>query len=291
MVSFTTAKLPIPKSWEEFEDMISDVIQIAWKDPFTIRHGRQGQKQDGVDIYGKPYYLNGSYAGVQCKNTTISKEDIKEEIKKAENFKPPLKEFIVATTSKRDSQIQEDIRVIDEERTNKNKFSVRVLFWEDICLKLAENEDLMIKHFPQFVEKSASLENIYKKIMMSEVGDWKFEDIGGIYVYKKDANLTIRRDGFENSRPFEEEWVKKFADPKGRTDEHIIFYANTPIERIYLVSVDGARCSIPYPNLKEMSITSYQYKLGKIINDSFHSRALYDFEGYLRKAVIKVAKE
>ena len=291
MPSFATADLPKPKSWDEFEDIVSDIIQIAWKDPFSIRNGRLGQKQKGVDIYGKPSYLNGKYAGVQCKNKDISKIEIEKEIKKAEKFKPPLKEFIITTTSKRDSSIQEETRLIDIERVNKDKFSVKILFWEDICLKLAENEDLMIKHFPQFVEKSASLENIYKKIMMSEFSDWKFEDIGGIYVYKKDANLTIRREGFENSRPFEEEWVKKFADPKGRTDEHVIFYANTPIERIYLVSVDGARCSIPYPNLKEMSITKYQYKLGKIINDSFCSRALYDFEGYLDKAGIKVKEE
>jgi hypothetical protein len=149
----------------------------------------------------------------------------------------------------------------------------------------------MIKHFPQFVEKSASWESIHKKIMASEINDWKFSDTDGIYVYKKDTNLTIRREKFEDSRPFEEGWLKKFPDPKGYTDHHIIFYSNTPIERIYLVSVDGARCSIPYPNPRDMSITEGQYKIGKIINDSFCSRAFNDFDGYLRKAGIKVAKE
>ena len=178
MPSFATADLPKPKSWDEFEDIVSDIIQIAWKDPFSIRNGRLGQKQNGVDIYGKPSYLNGKYAGVQCKNKDISKIEIEEEIKKAEKFKPSLKEFIITTTSKRDSSIQEETRLIDIERVDKDNFSIKILFWEDICLKLAENEDLMIKHFPQFVEKSASLENIYKKIMMSGVSDWKFEDIG-----------------------------------------------------------------------------------------------------------------
>ena len=40
-----------------------------------------------------------------------------------------------------------------------------------------------------------------------------------------------------------------------------------------------------------MSITPYQYKLGKIINDSFGEIAFYDFDGYLNKANIRISKQ
>jgi hypothetical protein len=293
MVSFTTAKLPIPKSWDEFEDIISDIIQIAWKDPFSIRNGRLGQSQNGVDIYGKPHYLKGKYSGVQCKARKISKSEIESEITKTKDFKPNLDEYIIATTSKRDSAIQEEVRLIDEKRVGEKKFSVRILFWEDICLKLSENEELMIKHFPQFIGKTASIDSIYKKIISSDASDWTFDDIGGIYIYKKDTDLTIRRKGLENSSSFSEEWVKRFPDPKAYTDEHIIYYGNTPIKRIYLANVDGARCSVPYPHTEDKTITFYQYKLGKIINDSFYGRdrAPHDFDSYLKRAKITALKE
>ena len=85
--------------------------------------------------------------------------------------------------------------------------------------------------------------------------------------------------------------MKCFADSTGHTSHHFVFYANTQIERIYLVSIDGARCCMPYPNPKDMSITSYQYKLGKIINDSFGEIAHFDFDGYLNEANIKISKQ
>jgi len=288
MPSFTTAKIPKPKSWSEFEDIVSDIIQIYWKDPFIVRNGRQGQGQQGVDIYGKPFNLDGGYAGVQCKDKNISEKEVIKEIKKAEEFKPALKEIVIATTSERDSVLQEKIRLIDESRINEKKFSVRILFWEDICLKLAESDELMIKHFPSFVQRTNSLENIRNVILGSSVNDWAFDDEEGVYVYKKDTNLRIVRDPFDDSDKFEEEWLKSFADQNGFRDIHKIFYGNTLIERLYLVSIDGARCSIPYPDIKNHSITEYQYKTGKIINDSFSSRAYLDFDGYLRRAKIKI---
>jgi hypothetical protein len=42
---------------------------LVWKDPGTERHGRQGQPQGGIDIYGRPD--GKSYTGVQCKNKDI----------------------------------------------------------------------------------------------------------------------------------------------------------------------------------------------------------------------------
>ena len=66
MPTFPTAELPVPESWEEFEAIVADVIERKWNDPYTTRNGRQGQAQDGVDIYGNPSHLDRELAGVQC---------------------------------------------------------------------------------------------------------------------------------------------------------------------------------------------------------------------------------
>jgi len=289
MPSFATASLPKPKSWDEFEDIVADILKVAWNDPFPTRNGRLGQKQHGVDIYGKPVHST-SYSGAQCKLSAISLSDIKEEITSAEGFQPPLKELIIAIASNRDALIQEKIRIIDQERTSKGKFSVKILFWEDIQLILAESEDLMVKHFPQFVNKNSSLDNIQKRIMGSEVDDWVISEDQKTYTYKKDANLFIKAEPLEQSQKFEEEWLKSFPDQHGSTDHYLIFYGNSQIDKLWAVSVDGDRCTIPYPHGATMSIKPYQYKLGKIINGLIYGRTLRfnTFDDYLRRAGISV---
>ncbi|MGI0078885.1 MAG: hypothetical protein ACRECH_04615 [Nitrososphaerales archaeon] len=159
MPSFTTAKLPIPKSWDEFEDITADAIRVLWDDNFITRNARTGQRQNGVDIFGKPSNLDGEYGGVQCKNLTMTFEEITIAISEAESFKPQLKQFIVAIGAPRDSKIQEAVRLIDLERVTDGKFSVRLLFWDDLTLTLAGHRELYEKHFPQFIEEKSLLKH------------------------------------------------------------------------------------------------------------------------------------
>jgi hypothetical protein len=57
--------LPTPKSWDEFEEITLDSLKIRWSGSNLFRYGRQGQPQNGVDIYGN-INLN-EYVGIQCK--------------------------------------------------------------------------------------------------------------------------------------------------------------------------------------------------------------------------------
>ncbi|MBU2615535.1 MAG: hypothetical protein KKC19_00330 [Nanoarchaeota archaeon] len=261
MPTFTTSKLPLPKSWDEFEDISADIIKKIWKCDYIIRNGRSGQKQNGVDIYGKPPRFKGEYSGVQCKDKKTTFEEIEGETNKAEDFKPTLKEFIFTIGSFRDASLQEKIRILDHKRIKENKFSVQLLFWEDICLILSEYPELMEKHFPQFIERQSSLKLIIQKIIGSTAKDWIFDDTEGTYIFKKDTNLTIKRDDFENGRSFDEEWVKKFPDSKAYVSYHKIFYNSSLIKKVFLVAVDGYRIYIPLPHIKDLTINKIQYKI------------------------------
>lgn len=135
-------ELPIPKSEYAFEHMVLDIYSGAWHD--SELNGRRGQQQSGVDMYGYPEGQGRPPAGIQCKryySTPLTQEHIKEEVAKAGTFVPALSEYIIATTTNRDAKLQEFVRVMNEERANAGKFTIRILFWEDICLKLNEPDN------------------------------------------------------------------------------------------------------------------------------------------------------
>lgn len=147
-------QIPPPKDWQEFERLCCDLWSRIWGDPSTCQNGRQGQPQHGVDVYGCPQ-KGGSLAGVQCKgkdnytNQTLTEVEVNEEVKKAKEFKPALSEYIIATSGVRDEKIQEVVRKISEEHKSKGIFSVNVLSWDDIVLKLQDYPDLLNKYYPE----------------------------------------------------------------------------------------------------------------------------------------------
>src|ERR1700730_11940349 len=116
MPTLSGSHLPQPKNWDEFEEMCADVFGEEWGDRNTTRYGRQGQRQDGVDIYGKP--SGAGYAGVQCKGRRrwpprpLTAEEIDDEVAKALNFRPPLTELTFATIAADDAHIQDHARGI-----------------------------------------------------------------------------------------------------------------------------------------------------------------------------------
>lgn len=149
MPTLSSMKIPPPKSWEEFEEITLDACKIRWENPDLQMHGRQGQAQNGVDIYGANHIFKN--IGVQCKNydSGISLALIKEEIKNAESFLPKIEMFYFATTTKTDVKIQREIRILSQERTKEDKFPVMILFWTDIIQDLVRNHSILKKHYPQ----------------------------------------------------------------------------------------------------------------------------------------------
>lgn len=126
-----------PKNWQDFEVLCAHL----WKKEYGCydinRNGRQGQKQNGVDIYG--YIHNGTELfGIQCKgkdlynHSQLTIREIDKEITKALSFIPRLSFFIIATTSSRDADIQEYIRIKDQEYFHSHGMHICVYFWDSI---------------------------------------------------------------------------------------------------------------------------------------------------------------
>jgi hypothetical protein len=149
MPTFTTMRLPPPKTWQEFEDLVQASLGQRWKTTTLQKNGRSGQKQTGVDIYGSDDV--GRRVGVQCKNLkgALTLETVKNEIKRAEKFKGALSALFVATTAEADARLQEEVRFLSDVRVAAGKFAVALLFWDDIVDGLVTNPALLRAHYPQ----------------------------------------------------------------------------------------------------------------------------------------------
>lgn len=141
----------VPRSWEQFEELCADIFQSDWKDPAIVRHGRAGQRQDGVDIvarYGAEYPV-----GLQCKRrkrwpvSRLTKKEIDKEVAAAKGFKPELKRFYVLTTAQDDVGLQAHIRTINAAHAQAGLFEVVLLGWDDLVRRALLDPQVAQKHF------------------------------------------------------------------------------------------------------------------------------------------------
>ena len=142
-----------PENGEQFEKICLDLYKAEFGDK-TERIGTQGQPQDGVDIS-----VSDKGIGIQCKKTLlngkIKKKVLRDEVKKARNFSPPLKRFILATTCKRDAQIQKEARLILEDHKNKKLFSVEIHSWDEIKQFFDKHPEVYENYYPNSQKNSS----------------------------------------------------------------------------------------------------------------------------------------
>lgn len=150
-----------PENWQDFESLCKKLWGEIWECDEIKKNGRNGQNQNGVDIFGIPNNQE-HYYGIQCKgkddysNANLSIKEIDAEIEKAKNFKPSLKKFYFATTANKDSKIEEYIRIKDLESRGLNLFEIHLFCWEDIADLIEENK----RTFDWYV-KSVNYKNLY----------------------------------------------------------------------------------------------------------------------------------
>jgi hypothetical protein len=145
-----TSELPHPTDWNEFEDLCADLFGRIWNDRHTYRYGRNGQRQNGVDIRGQP--SDRANAGVQCKGrrqwppVKLTTAEIDEQVREALKFSPPLTEFIIATTARNDNAIQDHAAAITERHRQAGLFSVHVYAWDELSRRIKDYDPLLEKY-------------------------------------------------------------------------------------------------------------------------------------------------
>lgn len=137
MMSEININLLIPADWQRFETITLEALKIMYNNPNFTKHGRLGQKQDGVDIY---LQVNNEIIAAQCKLTfkVINEKIIREEIEKAKKFTPKISKLYICTTSPKDARLQEMVRCI----TFDEGIQCYILFWDDIMQYIKTREDV-----------------------------------------------------------------------------------------------------------------------------------------------------
>ncbi|NIM10968.1 MAG: hypothetical protein GTO45_03190 [Candidatus Aminicenantes bacterium] len=162
-------EIPPPKDWQRFERLTCDIFSAEWMTAANM-HGREGQPQHGVDIYGQPKGSKEWY-GVQCKRKgrlagcNITADEFRREVMKAKKFTPPLARFILATTGARNATVQQIARQLSQKNQEKGLFSVDVIFWEDFLHMYDRHKEVFRQHYDNLLYKA-------------DEGDWIVENLG-----------------------------------------------------------------------------------------------------------------
>lgn len=167
MTRITELDLPRITDEDRFEDLCKAMWKKKLNAPNIQKNGRRGQRQDGVDVFGRKNSTN-NWVGLQCKvrtTSTLSLNEIEREISKARNFNPKLSEYIIITTAPRDADIQKEVRLLSDKSVEERFFPVNIVFWDDI------KEDLTKEEFIPIIQQFFSSLMIDVKTMGLSIGN------------------------------------------------------------------------------------------------------------------------
>lgn len=146
--------IPAPVQAQDFEHLCLALFKRLWNDDHAQLFGVSGQNQSGIDIVGRPNGGTEVHA-VQCKvragpSGRLAFSDVIDDVGRADKMQSSLDRLIVATTARRDANLQVQILALTRERVAEGKFPVIVMAWEDLSALLAAHKDIARRHFPDF---------------------------------------------------------------------------------------------------------------------------------------------
>lgn len=147
---------PLPTVWADLEEMCYRLVAAEGKLSAPFRYGRQGQRQNGVDIAGMRTSSRSEWEGFQCKlkgehleKNQLSENEIIEEIDKAQNFRPLLRQYTFVTTAPRDKTSRDLIDRINSS-ASRPPFELDVWYWGDIEGRLNNAPEVARRFYPQY---------------------------------------------------------------------------------------------------------------------------------------------
>lgn len=152
MTTITSRALPPPNNWQEFEALTFDLFKRLWETDDAHMHGRSGQQQHGVDVYGTDR-VHKKWVGVQCKgkngdyHAEVTTSELQQEVEKAKKFTPALNRFVLVTTAPNDQKIQKEARRLNQENLKSGLFEVDIMGWEELKHLIQDHPDVLETYY------------------------------------------------------------------------------------------------------------------------------------------------
>ncbi|MCI4679003.1 hypothetical protein K9U39_17930 [Rhodoblastus acidophilus] len=144
MSALAATQIPKPADEQAFERGSVVLFRCLLGDPNVSRHGRRGQRQNGVDLVGirngDPTHL----VGVQCKlkgaGHELSEKEVRDELDNALTFNPQLREYFIVTTSPDDVDLQQLARELAVDLMAKGRrLLIHVWGWNTLEERISEH--------------------------------------------------------------------------------------------------------------------------------------------------------
>ena len=138
MSEFAATQISKPSDEQAFERCNEILWRCILKDDNVQIHGRRGQRQDGVDLFGIRDGKPDQIVGVQCKlksdGKTLEEYEVRNEVEKALMFKPPLSEYYIVTTAPDDAKLNQLALILSDTPYGgrEKKLIVRVWGWNTL---------------------------------------------------------------------------------------------------------------------------------------------------------------
>ena len=155
MSSLAATQIPKPKDEQAFERACVKLFCEILNDPNVQTHGRRGQEQKGVDLYGYRDQQAERLVGIQCKlkgdGLDLSEKEVRDEVAAALTFNPPLREYIIVTTAPDDQKLQRVVReLIHAAAESGRQIAISVWGWQTLEQRISEHGAAMQAFDPTY---------------------------------------------------------------------------------------------------------------------------------------------
>ncbi|WP_454865962.1 hypothetical protein [Pseudomonas umsongensis] len=150
------ANYPRPADWKQFERLSIALMSCVFGGRFD-QYGREGQRQDGVDLYCR--LKDGSIIAVQCKgrNENLGKKltlaQVDKAVRETESFPFKIDRFFILTTSPHDATLTNRALELTEDRALVGKGAVEIWGWESLENIIRENASLQDSFYSEYKPK------------------------------------------------------------------------------------------------------------------------------------------
>jgi len=151
VTDLSSVEITKPLNWQDFQRCCVPLFRNIIRDPQLQEWGREGQDQQGIDLFGFRDRDPKQPVGIQCKriNEPITEETIRADVAKARKLRPDLTELTFASTSERDAKIQAAAAQITQElHAGGWSCRVSVMGWQDLRLEIAKYPDALEAFLP-----------------------------------------------------------------------------------------------------------------------------------------------